>query len=195
MHPGETFDDCYSINGKETVLITHMSAKRAYAASLVINGASLWITGGWSSDTNSNLASSDYITLEKSIPGPDMPYPINSHALVAINKTHSMLIGGGTTVVISVIIPTVYYFENEGENWSQGPDLMQARRSHAAGTITDEATFEKLAIVTGGDYNGIKLYSTEILIDNQWHQGKIAHSYLINEENWLKLTFENHARP
>ena len=91
----ESFDECYSLNGKVATLITHMTAKRAYAASLVINGASLWITGGWSSDTS--IATSEYITLEGSIPGPDMPIPIYLHALVAINKTCSLLIGGRTT--------------------------------------------------------------------------------------------------
>ena len=108
--PSETFAECYSLNGKVATLITHMSAKRAQSASLVINGASLWITGGLSLDTGSRLASSEYITLEGSIPGPDMPIPVNSHALVAINKTCSLLIGGRTTGPVT--LPTVYYFEH-----------------------------------------------------------------------------------
>ena len=65
--PGESYDECYSMNGKAATLITHMTAKRQYAASLVINGASLWITGGLSSDTGI-LASSEFITLEGSTP-------------------------------------------------------------------------------------------------------------------------------
>ena len=166
--PGESSDECYSLNGKVATLITHMSAKRQYAASLVINGASLWITGGWSSDTG-RLATSEYITLEGSIPGPEMPIPIQSHALVVINKTCSLLIGGRTT---GVTLPTVYYFEHEGKNWSQGPDLIQARREHAAGIVTDETMYDEFVIVTGGEYHGIWLDSTEILIDNQWHLGK-----------------------
>jgi hypothetical protein len=169
---GESFDECYSLNGKVATLITHMSAKRTYAASLVINGASLWITGGWSSDTGSTLASSEYITLEGSVPGPDMPIPLDLHALVAINKTCSMLIGGKTTGLVT--LPTVYYFEHEGKNWIQGPDLIHARLAHTAGLVTDETTDDEFVIVTGGQYNGILLDSTEILIDNQWHLGKIT---------------------
>ena len=172
----EAFDECYSLNGKVAKLITHMSAKRAFAASLVISGASLWITGGLNTDTNT-LATSEYITLEGSIPGPDMPIPIYVHALVAINKTVAMLIGGRTTGLVT--IPTVYYFDHEGKNWSQGPDLIQARREHAAGLVTDETTYDEFVIVTGGECNGIMLDSTEILIDNQWHLGKITHDYSI----------------
>ena len=172
LNIGESFDECYSLNGKVATLITHMSAKRQYAASLVINGASLWITGGWSSDTGT-LATSEYITLEGSIPGPDMPIPVDLHALVAINKTCSLVIGGRT--IGPVDLATVYYFEHEGKNWSQGPDLIQARSSHAAGLVTDETTYDEFVIVTGGEYNGINLDSTEILIDNQWHLGKITH--------------------
>ena len=138
---GSYVDECYSLNGKVATLITQMSTERAYAASLIINGASLWITGGLSTDTGSILATSESITLEGSIPGPEMPIPINSHALVAINKTCSILIGGRTTG--SVTLPTVYYFEHEGKYWSQGPDLMQARKNHAAGIVNDETTYDE----------------------------------------------------
>ena len=176
----ESFDECYSLNGKVATLITHMTAKRAYAASLVINGASLWITGGWNSDAGGwssdtgILNSSEYIELDSIIPGPELPIPIAGHVLVSINKTCAMLIGGYTTGPVD--LPTVYYFEHEGKNWSQGPDLIQATRGHAVGIVTDETTYDEFVIVTGGEYNGIKLDSTEILIDNQWHLGKITHS-------------------
>ena len=168
----ESFDECYSLNGKVAALITQMSTEREYAASLVINGESLWITGGQSFNTGI-LASSEYIKLEGGIPGPDLPIPIHSHALVAINKTCSIFIGGGTTGYVT--LPTVYYFEHEGKKWNQGPDLMQARRGHASGIVTDEASYDEFVIVTGGGYNGIMLDSTEILIDNQWNLGNVTH--------------------
>ena len=190
----EAFDECYSLNGKTATLFTHMSAKRLYAASLVIDKTKLWITGGLNTDTKNYLASSEFITLEGSKPGPEMPMPIDHHALVAIDNTLSMLIGGRSE---SVETQTTHYFDHQGHNWIQGPDLMQARREHAAGIVTDEVTTEKFVIVTGGDHNGIKLDSTEMLINNQWNQGKIAHYYSIYKEVWhencpiwLKFTFE-----
>ena len=89
-----------------------------------------------------------------------------------------MLIGGRTTG--SVTTQTTHYFDHQGHNWIQGPDLMQARLAHAAGIVLDETTIEKIVIVTGGDYNGIYLDSTEMLINNQWNQGKICSSLLFN---------------
>ena len=162
------FNECYSLNGQAATLITHMSAKRQYAASLVIDKTKLWITGGV------HLASSEYITLEGIEPGPELPTIIDSHALVAIDNTLSMLIGGSTTE--NVATKTTHYFDHQSHNWIQGPDLMQARWQHAAGIVTDQVTNEKLVIVTGGFHNpGITLDSTEMLINNQWNQGKIAH--------------------
>ena len=76
--------------------------------------------------------------------------------------------------------------------------MMQARRMHAAGIVTDQVTAEKLVIVTGGDHNGIFLDSTEILFNNQWNQGKIAHYCSIykgvwhgNWPIWLKFALED----
>ena len=171
----EAFDECYNLNGKTATLITHMSAKRQYAASLVIDKTKLWITGGLNTDTNSYLVSSEFITLEGSKAGPELPIPIDSHALVAIDNTLSLLIGGRTTG--GVTTQTTHYFDHQGHNWIQGPDLMQARRMHAAGIVTDEVTTEKLVIVTGGDHNGIRLDSTEMLFNNEWKQGKMTYYY------------------
>ena len=95
-----------------------------------------------------------------------------THALVAIDNTLSLLIGASRNSE-DAPTQTTHYFDHQAHNWIQGPDLMQARWQHAAGVVTDEVTTEKLVIVTGGDYHGIRLDSTEILINNQWNQGKI----------------------
>ena len=174
----ESVNECYSLNGKTATFITQMSAKRYYAASLVIDKTKLWVTGGWSSDTGNKLASSEYITIEGSEPGPELPIAIDSHALVAIDNTLSLLIGGRKNEMTP--IQTTHYFDHQAHNWIQGPDMMQARMEHAAGIVTDEVTTEKLVIVTGGEHNSIILDSTEMLINSQWNQGKIAHYYLID---------------
>ena len=62
------------------------------------------------------------------------------------------------------------------DQWITGPNLMQARNSHAAGIVTDEVTDENFVAVTGGyDYGAdlATLDSTEILQDGNWVQGNI----------------------
>ena len=144
----ESYDVCYSLNSKTTTLKTHMFAKRAYAASLVIDETTLWITGGWSDDGLSvyfkRIANSELITLEGNELGPQLPIHVDLHALVAIDNTLSMLIGGRTPVDNeNVNTQTTHYFDHQENNWIQGPDLMQGRRGHAAGVITDEVTTER----------------------------------------------------
>ena len=66
---------------------------------------------------------------------------------------------------------TFYYNHNHG-NWSDGPELLKARVSFAAGIVTDDVTNEEFVIVTGGDDGSNYLKSTEILMDNKWSLGK-----------------------
>ena len=42
----KAFDECYSLTSEKTTLVTHMSVKREAAASTVLNGTTLWVTGG-----------------------------------------------------------------------------------------------------------------------------------------------------
>ena len=100
------------------------------------------------------------------------------HALVAINKTCSMVIGGadsGLSANGGASASTFFYDHNEGE-WTTGPSLMQVRFNHGAGIVTDEVTDENFVAVTGGSYysNGyVFLDSTEILQDGNWVVGNI----------------------
>ena len=61
------------------------------------------------------------------------------------------------------------------DQWITGPNLMQARNSHAAGIVTDEVTDENFVAVTGGSYSSVYVFlnSTEILQDGYWIQGNI----------------------
>ena len=70
--------------------------------------------------------------------------------------------------------------------------MIQARDDFAAGIVRDETTYDEFVIVTGGYLNGISLDSTEILVDNQWHQGKISHDSSILSKSYG--TFSNPAQ-
>jgi hypothetical protein len=51
---------------------------------------------------------------------------------------------------------------------------------------------EKLVIVTGGDFNGVLLDSTEMLINSQWNHYYSMDKgvWHVNWPIWLKFTFE-----
>jgi hypothetical protein len=167
-------DECYSLTSEKATLVTHMSVGRYLAASIVINDNTLWVTGGYNND-GGYLASTENVTLMGTMPGPDLTMVLASHAMVAINSTCSMVIGGYSNNTNYAL--TFFYDRIEGE-WVNGPSLIEARHSHAAGIITDEMTGEDFVAVTGGTVTGGNhhsdyLDSTEILQDGEWVQGKI----------------------
>ena len=117
-------------------------------------------------------ASSEYIKLSGSSPGPDLPITMyDEYAIVAINRTHSMVVGGLKLEWQSYVVDWTYFYDHGNQQWIHGPKLIQARQFHAVGIVNDKVTMTNLVIVTGGylDYN---LDSTEILVDNQWLPGK-----------------------
>ena len=168
---------CFSLTSEKATYVTSMSIERMFASSIVLNDNKLWVTGGYGSNGCGILASTDYVTVTESIHGPDLPISLYRHAMIAINSSCSMVIGGIFTNYYSSSASTFYYDHNE-EEWINGPSLMQAREGHAAGIVTDEVTNEHFAAVTGGyDYELLTwesiLDSTEILQDGEWVQGKI----------------------
>ena len=142
-----------------------MSVGRDNAASIVLNDNILWVTGGYN---GVKLASTEYVKMTGTMLGPDLPMALEYHAMVAINSTCSMVIGGNADSAL-----TFFYDHNEDE-WINGPSLIEARGNHASGIVTDEVTDENFVAVTGGSYPwGGNLDSTEILQDGFWVQGKI----------------------
>ena len=120
--------------------------------------------------------------------------------MIGINSTLSMIIGGSHQY--SQFSPLTFWYYHGESKWVEAPSLNYGRQEHANGIIVDQVTKEKLVIVTGGDFNGITLDSTEILFNSQWNQGNIAHYYSIfkgvwhrNWPIWLKLAFENTIFP
>ena len=167
--------ECYSLTSEKATLVTHMSVGRWGAASIVINDNTLWVTGGWNGYAGGYLASTEYVTVTGTMIGPVLPMAIQYHAMVAINSTCSMVIGGYSN---GYSFASTFYYDHNEEEWINGPSLMQARYDHAAGIVTDEVTGEHFVAVTGGGYTYDDLDSTEILQDGEWVQGKISNTIL-----------------
>ena len=165
-YDGLFIDECYSINAKGTEFVTKMSHKREYAASVNINEDIIWISGGYGG--GNYLSSSEFMTVGGSMAGPELPIPVSSHEMVAIDNDLTMVIGGYSG---SEHLAQTFYYDHSNEQWVYGPILNQARHYHAAGTITDEATMDRFVVISGGYDGSYSLKSTEILQDGDWSLG------------------------
>jgi hypothetical protein len=88
-------DDCYSINphGIKKAATARLSQPRYYAASVVLNSTTLWMTGGYLPG-NVRTKSTEFVQLTGTSPGPDLPLEVAYHCLVSLNDTTALLIGG-----------------------------------------------------------------------------------------------------
>lgn len=164
-------DTCYSLKENDVTATAQMLANRTYAASIVHNEHFLWITGG---DMGLSLihSSSEFIEAGKnnSVAGTNLPRPLTWHAMVAVEKDLTMVIGGLSLNWIDDSNVT-YYFDHSSQQWSSGPPLIIGRHGHAAFLVTDEVSNENIVVVAGGGYLE-SLNSTEILHDGKWIEGK-----------------------
>ena len=185
---------CYSVLDKKFELAIKMLAKRRYAASLIYSENILWVSGGAEYHTITHKtvhASSEYIELGESSSGPELPVPLYRHAMVAVTKDLSLIVGGlardlQSTDTSDIITDLSYYYNHTNDEWINGPALSSRRYSHAAFTLIDEATKEIIIIVAGGtdevtavnfedsflNVTGGTLSSTEILSNDIWTFGE-----------------------
>ena len=134
----------------------------------------MWMTGGF---YEGNLDSTIFILIDgPSESGLNLPHELSNHAIVSINETLSLLIGGEDKDLI--VMDTTYYFSHETEKWTEGPHLNEPRMSHTAGLITDKVTKETFLIVVGGrkthQYDS-ELNTTEMLMNGEWVSGGNLH--------------------
>ena len=167
-------DECYMITKSSTSFISKMNTKTENAASVVVNNNILWVLGGYD---GSYLSSTEYIQIGiGSSTGPELPLAVAGHAMVALNQSTFMLIGGD---FFGSYLSKTFYYQESNQDWIPGPEMDQARYWHAAGLGIDTATSEQYIAVTGGYagyYDGSHHYleSVEILYsgETEWQTGK-----------------------
>ena len=76
----------------------------------------------------------------------------------------------GNTMIAQV--EGLLYFNHESQEFQPGPNLLEARSDHSSGSVTDQETKEKIAIIAGGFGIDSNLDSTEILWNGEWKTGK-----------------------
>ena len=131
-----------------------MTQGRLNAASIVV-GIRLWVLGGTS--YNNASTTSEYVSIIDGINsevGPDLPKSFLSfHAVVSLNETTAMLIGGRQDD--SIYSRTTYYYSHFTQHWTPGPNLLQMANGKwqmiypQAGIITDQITMEEHVVVFG----------------------------------------------
>ena len=174
---GYKFSGCYGLSKGATSFqsISSMKEARSNAKSIVTQGH-MWVTGG----RNGNLLSSTEYIKESTTIGPDLPEPMSSHAIITINETTLMLIGGYSEH--NSKSPKTYYFNQLSQTWKEGPSLITGRREHTAGLIMDLVTHTQHIAVIGGIDDRL-LKSVEILFngETEWKKGIIYFvSFLYN---------------
>ena len=137
-----SFGECSILGSNMSV---YLKEKRSFAASVVFNNNSLWITGG---EDPQPTGTSEFVTLADgnlyNYEGPRLPVNVLGHCMLALNETTFMLTGGGNS----------YEFETNTtllmqEYWIEGPRLEIPRRVHACG-ILNAPNGTRYAVVSGG---------------------------------------------
>ena len=166
-------DTCFSLKENDVIATAQMSANRVMAASIVHNEHFLWITGG-AEDLEISLihSSSEFIQVGKnnSVAGNNLPHPLFRHAMVAVEKDLTMVIGGASLNGADDSNVTNYY-HHSSQRWTVGPPLIIGRFGHAAFLVTDELSNDNMIVVAGG-FHGETFNSTEILHNDKWVEGK-----------------------
>ena len=171
------YSDCFILRKGESSFESFPSMKEArIQAKSVVTQGRIWVTGGiqFYGLNYTILSSTEYIP-NNSSNEPILPEPLCYHAIISINDTTSMLIGGVTN---GNDLPSskTHYFNHLSQTWKSGPRLMNGRFSHSAGIIMDHATHEQHIAVVGGtlesDMN-TSSDSVELLLngETQWTEG------------------------
>ena len=112
------------------------------------------------------------LTCNKSNLGPDLPLGLNRHAIVKLNDSVSILIGGNADSLH--YSPKTFYYIEDNKEWVPGPDLIHGRWGHSAGIVTDSMTDKEYLVVIGGR-NEMVLSCIEIFneVENRWEKGTV----------------------
>jgi hypothetical protein len=180
----ERLDDCFAINENGIKKPTRLTKPRSYAASVVWNSTTLWMTGGYL-DGFVRTKSTEFVQLTGTSPGPDLPLVVAFHCLVSLNDTTALLIGGQLADRTRTSSKATFFYNTDHKTWTDGPSLILGRSSHSCALFkSPHHGHTDTVIVTGGynSGNNASLASTEFLkLDsNYWQSGKRQRSSLHN---------------
>ncbi len=164
-------NECFSLYNPEIML--DMTGSRRYSSASILvrpEGSCqqepvLWITGGANLDGNHQnfLHTTSLVSINQSIPGPDLPLPLMGHCLVKKTNLESdneiVLIGGNHNGNSQ---QKIYIYNWIKEDWTTGPDMKSARQSMACGGLLDQFDGTWIIVAASGGAN-VPGRRTEIL--------------------------------
>jgi hypothetical protein len=168
-------DYCFAITANAIEASVKLTKPRSAAASVVVNGTTLWITGGYVQDLNYETKTTEFVQLNGSNPGPDLPHKVGYHCLVSLNDSTVILIGGMQNGK-HLEDTNTFYYNNDDKTWTEGPKLINGRYWHSCALFKSPLNGNADIVIVTGGYNdniGI-LRSTEFLnLDiNSWALGR-----------------------
>ena len=148
---------CYYL-GKPEIVVT-MKEVRAHATAVILSGHQLlWVTGGMWDIEKTPHKSTEFVTEETSIQGPDLPNPLSSHCMVTLQPDQIMIIGGFKNRARSEETYIFHMSNLDNVTYERGPDLSEKKNGMACGMIVTEDTGEQIVVSAGG-------HTTEITDD------------------------------
>ena len=124
-------------------------------------------------DHTSNLKEWDWDWII-AMPGVDLPFPLEMHAIASVNESVSIITGGYGPMngqdKPSIITDLTWYYNHVTRNFSEGPRLLHARIEHGSGYVIDSGTNERIVVVVGGLLL-MNSKDTELLINGKWQKG------------------------
>ena len=108
------------------------------------------------------------------MPGVDLPFPLEMHAIASVNESVSIITGGYISMDgRSDTTDLTWYYNHVTKKFSEGPRLLQARRMHGSGYVIDSGTNHIIVVVVGG-FHIMNSEDTELLIDGKWQKGTLS---------------------
>ena len=146
----------------------------------------IWMTGG-RTDDGTVLQTTEYVTLQTSVRGSDLPEPLLEHCMVQINSNVIGIFGGLNSQYEDT--NKVYFYDLKTGTWTSGPEMFYAKGSVACSKIFIGGN-EYVIVVTRFDESDEYTEITEFMnikTLDKWIKG--MHFHLVDElfleiRNW-----------
>ena len=175
------FNSCISFQNSKWSKSHSMRSKKGFPAGVLINSTTFWILGGIYHIAD-HQDTTEFIIQDQTngVPGPRLPYGIDSMCAVKRSEKEIFVIGGmGSDSDLGKEV-WIYDPQNEFAR-NRGPSLHTNRFGHSCSTMTDG---EKIVIIVAGGEYAESLKTVEIYdpTDKTWHSGinKFLIRYKIN---------------